>query len=57
MVVESEYFALVIDAKTYEVVSCSLTKPSIYARQAAYKIMELHKTNGALPKEVCSVWC
>lgn len=55
--VESEYFALVIDAKTYEVLSCSLEKPSIYVRQAIYKIMELHRKNEALPKEACSVWC
>ena len=41
--VESEYFSLIIDAQTYEVVSCSLERPSIYARQAIPKIIELHR--------------
>lgn len=32
--IESGYFTLVLDAQIYEAVSCSLEKPSIYARQA-----------------------
>lgn len=55
--IESEYFTLVLDSQTYEVISCSLEKPSIYTRQAVCKIIELHRQQKHLPTEACSVWC
>ena len=54
---EEGYFSLVVDSRTYEIVSCSLDRPSIYARQAAAKIAELCKGNEELPAEAKSVWC
>lgn len=54
---EERYFSLVVDSRTYEIVSCSLERPSIYARQAAAKIAELCGENTKLPVEAMSVWC
>lgn len=54
---EEGYFSLVIDSRTYEIVSCSLERPSIYARQAAWKIAELCGQSAELPAEAKVVWC
>lgn len=54
---EEGYFSLIIDARTYEIISSSLGRPSIYSRQAVLKIEELHKLNHVLPSEAKSVWC
>ena len=54
---EEGYFSLVVDSRTYEIVSCSLERPSIYARQAATKIAELGSKSQRLPAEAKSVWC
>ena len=51
------YFSLAVDSRTYEIVSCSLEQPSIYARQAAAKIAELRSKSLELPAEAKSVWC
>lgn len=54
---EEGYFSLVVDSRTYEIVSCSLERPSIYARQAVAKIAELNNAGSGLPTEAKSVWC
>ena len=55
---EEGYFSLVIDAITYEIVSSSLEKPSIYARQAALKVQEFcEKGIVEFPMEIKSTWC
>ena len=55
--VEEGYFSLVVDAITYEIVSSSLEKPSIYASQAVLKIREICESGGEFPTELKSVWC
>lgn len=54
---EEGYFSLAVDSRTYEIVSCSLERPSIYARQAAAKIAELCGKDAELPAEAKTVWC
>ena len=54
---EDGYFSLVIDASTYEIISSSLDRPSIYARQAVLKIKELCENCEELPKEAKAIWC
>ena len=54
---EEGYFSLVINAQTYEIISSSLGRPSIYSRQVVSKIAELHRNNHILPTEARSVWC
>ena len=54
---EEGYFSLVINAQTYEIISSSLGRPSIYSRQVVSKIAELHRSNHILPTEARSVWC
>lgn len=50
------HFHLIVDANTFEVISTTLSRPSIYSRQAVQKIMALFK-EGTLPEEAISVWC
>ena len=54
---EEGYFSLVINAQTYEIISSSLDRPSIYSRQVVLKIVELLSINSVLPTEAKSVWC
>ena len=54
---EEGYFSLVINAQTYEIISSSLNRPSIYSRQVVSKIIELHGSNNPLPTEAKAVWC
>lgn len=51
-----DYFHLVIDAESFDVVSTTLNQPSIYLSQAVAKIMSLAQ-QGPLPSEAVSVWC
>lgn len=50
------YFSIVLDARTFEIIDCSLKHPGIYAGQAAAKLESLSK-KGPLPGEAVSVWC
>lgn len=54
---EDGYFSMVVDAKTYQIISSSLGKPSIYSQQVVSKIIELRKNNQELPSEIKCVWC
>ena len=49
-------FHIVIDVNTFEVISTTLNRPSIYSRQAVAKIRQLFQ-EGKLPTEATSVWC
>lgn len=52
----NEYFHLIVDADNFEVISTTLSRPSIYSRQAVAKVMSLAQ-QGPLPNEAVSVWC
>lgn len=52
----NKHFHLVIDAITFDVISTTLSHPSIYLRQAVKKIVALSQS-GPLPEEAISVWC
>lgn len=52
----NEHFHLIVNADNFEVISTTLSRPSIYSRQAVAKVMSLAQ-QGPLPKEAVSVWC
>ena len=52
----AEHFHLVVNADNFEIVSTTLSQPSIYSRQAIEKVKSLSQ-QGPLPKEAISMWC